>query len=248
MEAEYILIPLIGLAGFYLKGVIGAGPTTVIVSLSSLIIDPKSTVVLASFVNIFGGLVMLRIDRVALKKRFWVPIAAVMILGSVVGAALLKRVPSNPFQIVLGITFILTGLWFILKTPKPLELYPGAPEKAGFLDLSVGTFSGICGGFIGINVPPLVLYFGSILNKRNLRRFLVLIYFPAAIAQSAAFLANGMLTGRIVFLGSLILPMMFLGIWLGNHTFKKVSETWFRRMLGILLMVLSVRLILRGLG
>lgn len=246
MEVEYILIPLIGLLAFYLKGITGAGPTIVIISFSSLIIDPKSTIVLASFVNVFGGFAMLRVDRVELRKKYWIPIALVMAIGSVAGAALLKVIPNHGFQVILGITFVLTGVWFIIRIPQPGDFKSNAPRKAGLMDLGVGSFAGVLGGFIGVNVPALVLHFGRVLNKRNLRRLLVLIYLPSAISQTATFMVNGLLAPRVAFLGLLILPMIFLGIWLGNRTFEAVSETWFRRVLGILLIVISIRLIVRS--
>ena len=246
MEVEYILIPLVGLLAFYLKGITGAGPAVVIISFSSLIIDPKSTIVLASFVNVFGGFAMLRVDHVDVGKKYWIPIAFVMAVGSVAGAALLKVIPNDGFQIILGIAFILTGVWFIIRTPESGDFKSDAPRKAGLMDMGVGAFSGVLGGFIGVNIPPLVLHFGRVLDKRNLRRLLVLIYLPAAISQTATFMVNGLLTPRIAFLGLLILPMIFLGIWLGNRTFEAVSETWFRRVLGILLIVISIRLIVRS--
>jgi len=179
-------------------------------------------------------------------KKYWIPIAFVMAIGSVAGAALLKVIPNHGFQVILGITFILTGVWFIIRIPEPGNLKSGAPRKAGLMDMGVGAFSGVLGGFIGVNVPPLVLHFGRVLDKRNLRRLLVLIYLPAAISQTVTFMVNGLLTPRIAFHGLLILPMIFLGIWLGNRTFEAVSESWFRRVLGILLIVISTRLILRS--
>ena len=76
---------MIGLLAFYLKGITGAGPAVVIISFSSLIIDPKSTIVLASFVNVFGGLAMLRVDKVELGRRYWIPVALLMGVGSIAG-------------------------------------------------------------------------------------------------------------------------------------------------------------------
>ena len=129
MEVEYILIPLVGLLAFYLKGITGAGPAVVIISFSSLIIDPKSTIALASFVNVFGGVAMLRVDRVDVGKKYWIPIAFVMAVGSVAGAALLKVIPNDGFQIILGIAFILTGVWFIIRTPESGDLKSDASRR-----------------------------------------------------------------------------------------------------------------------
>lgn len=246
VEVEFILIPLIGLLAFYLKGITGAGPTAVIISLSSLIIDPKSTIVLASFVNVFGGFSMLRVDKVDIGKKYWIPIAIAMAIGSVAGAALLKVIPNDGFQTVLGVAFVCTGMWFIIRIPEPVSLVSGAPGKADSMDLGVGALAGVLGGFVGVNIPLLVLHFGRVLDKRNMRRLLVLIYLPAAISQTGTFWISGLLTVRILFLGLLTLPMIVLGIWLGNKTFEAVSEIWFRRVLGILLIIISARLIIRS--
>ncbi len=235
------------LCAFFLKGVTGTGTTTVIVALSSLFIEPKLTIVLASFINIFGGLSMVRVDPVRLARRYWMPIAIVMVAGSVLGAAALKHIPARQFQLVLGGAFLLTALWFLLRVPQPREK-SDRPEQAGAVDLGVGALAGFCGGFIGINAPPLVLHFSRNLDKRYLRRLLVLIFIPAAMAQTATFTFNGMLNKTILTWGLLMLPTMAAGIYLGNHTFHRISERAFRRVLGVFLVVVSVRLILRGMG
>ena len=92
-----------------MKGVTGTGATTVIVAIGSLFIDPKLTVVLASFVNIFGGLSMIRIDPLPLSRRYWMPISALMVAGSVVGATALEVIPNQQFQLILGGAFLLTA-------------------------------------------------------------------------------------------------------------------------------------------
>jgi hypothetical protein len=235
----------VALCAFFLKGVTGTGTTTVIVALGSLIIDPKLTIVLASFINIFGGLSMLGVDPVPLDRRYWIPIALLMIAGSVLGAIALKTIPNRQFQLVLGSAFLLTALWFLLRTPQPRDAN-APPDRADGMDLGVGALAGFCGGFIGINAPPLVLHFGRHLDKRYLRRLLVLIFIPAAMAQTATFALNGMLSRRVLLWGALMLPSMVAGIFLGNRTFRRISETWFHRVLGLFLAVVSVRLMFKG--
>ena len=110
----------------------------------------------------------------------------------------------------------------------------------------MGGFAGFCGGFVGINAPPLVLYFSRCLDKRHLRRLLVLIFIPAAVAQTGTFVVNGLFDRQVLIWGLLSIPSMIVGIYLGNHTFHRISEKGFRRALGMLLVFVSVRLILKG--
>ncbi len=242
-----MLIPLAGLLAFFLKGVTGTGTTTVIVALCSLIIDAKLTVVLASFINIFGGLSMIRVDPVPLSRRYWIPISGLMVGGSIAGAAALKIIPSQQFQLVLGSVFLMTAMWFLLRVPGPRAQSP-PPTSVNAMDLGVGAVAGFCGGFVGINAPPLVLHFSRFLDKRYLRRLLVLIFIPAAMAQTATFFFNGLLDQQVLAWGVMLIPSMGLGIYLGNHTFHRISEIWFRRVLGGFLVVVSIRLIMKGIG
>ncbi len=247
MTMETVFIPLVGLLAFFLKGVTGTGTTTVIVALGALIIEPKLTIVLASLINIFGGLSMVPVDPIRLAVRYWVPIAVLMVLGSVLGAMALKLVPNRQFQLILGAAFLLTAVWFIFRASRERST-AAAPTKAGPVDMGIGALAGFCGGFIGINAPPLVLHFSRHLDKRHLRRLLVLIFIPAAIAQTITFAANGMLSWRVLTWGILMLPSLAAGIYLGNRTFHRISERWFRRVLGLFLVIVSIRLIGRSLG
>ncbi|WP_054696689.1 TSUP family transporter [Desulfosarcina cetonica] len=76
----------------------------------------------------------------------------------------------------------------------------------------------------------------------------MLIFIPAAMAQTITFVFNGMFDSRVLVWGLLLIPTMLLGVYLGNHTFHRLSESWFRRALGLLLVFVSVRLILKGMA
>lgn len=240
-----IAIPFISFFAFFLKGVTGTGTTTMVVALSSFIIDPKLSIVLASFINMFGGLSMLRIDPVPLPKPFWIPITITMIIGSIIGALTLLYTDSTIFKIILGVVFFLAALWFLFST-KATNKAPPLKEKATKSDIGIGLFAGFCGGFIGVNAPPLVLHFGKFLDKRHLRRLLVIIFIPAAIAQTATFWYNGILTPQLIIYALCMIPGMLLGIYVGNKSFHYISETTFKRILAVLLIVVSARLIHLG--
>ena len=246
MTMEYTLIALIGLAAFYIKGITGTGTTTVIVALGSFVIDPKLTIVLSAFVNIFGGLQMLRVDPVPMAPRYFGWIAFFMVIGSVIGAFALKYTPSKEFQIVLGFVLLAAAIMFFVQKKASGETGP-SPNRADGGDMFAATISGVFSGYVGISAPPLVYYFGRYLNKRYLRRLLVLVYIPAVTAQTIVFVLNGLFTTEVLIWGLLMFPSMFFGVHLGNLTFNMISESLFRKALGFVLIVASLRLLALGL-
>ena len=242
---DYLFVMLVSGIAFYIKGVTGTGTTTVIVALGTLVIDPKVTIVLAAFINIFGGLNMVRVDPVPMRPRYWAVIAFFMVLGSVAGAYALKYTPNRPFHVVLGLVLLLTAVLFFVQKKKSGGL-GAAPSSASGKDMAVGALSGVFSGYVGISAPPLVYYFGGYLDKRYLRRLLVLVYIPAVTVQTLVFMANGLFTREVFLAGVLMLPLMFVGIHLGNRTFNRISEKLFRRLLGAVMIVASARLLLIG--
>lgn len=239
---DYLLIGLIGFLAFCLKGITGTGTTTVIVACASFLIEPKMAVVLAAFVNIFGGLAMLRLDPVPLHKAFWVPLAAFMLAGSVAGAMALKSIAPDLFEMILGIVFLAVSVSFIRAAPRT-QPFSEAPAKASVPDQVAALLAGFCGGFVGVNAPLLVYHFGKILDKRHLRYFLVIIFIPAALTQTVTYQLNGLLSMQTVYYGLAVLPFMLLGIYAGNQLHNKVSDIAFRRILAVFLVFVSLRLI-----
>ncbi len=240
----YLYLALTSFAAFYLKGITGTGTTTMIVALGSFYLEPKITIILASFINIFGGLAMLNIDPVQLAKKYWIPITIMMVVGSVFGAISLKVIDPKIFKTVLGTAFLLASLSFFLAKKTSNEKNNISPQLASPLDYIFGWIAGFCGGFVGVNAPPLVYHYGKALNKNQLRRLLIIIFIPSAIAQTLTFAYTGLLTKQIALYGLTMLPFMAVGIHFGNKVHFKISEKWFRRILGIFLVFVSLKLLL----
>lgn len=189
---------------------------------------------------------MLRLDIGVLSKAFWLPICISMGVGSVIGAYSLSFIPGDIFEIVLSVGFLIASAWFILSDPSQHELSTGSLGKhVSPLDLTVGSFAGFCGGVIGINAPVLLIHFGRFLDRKLLRRLLVLLFLPSAILQTSTYAYTEMLRTELVLWGLAMIPCMALGIWAGSIVNLKVSERRFRGILGLFLIFASARLFLR---
>jgi uncharacterized membrane protein YfcA len=243
--AEILALPLVAFLAFFIKGVAGIGVSTVAVPILSLVIGAKEIVVLSSIVNVIGGLVMYRIDPQPASRRYWWPIAILMIFGAVLGAITLRLTPLKSFEKILGGAILGAGIWFIIwrGKRKSNSFLEQLPETSRFQDYVIGFLGGFSGGFVGINSPLFILYFGSYLAKGPMRRLLVLILLPSAIAQVASYSILGLMSSQILLYSLISLPGLLLGIYIGNRTFFRISEKIFGTILGGLLIVLSWGLI-----
>ena len=243
---EILSLPIVAFLAFFLKGIAGIGVSTVAVPILSLIIGAKQIVVLSSIVNVIGGLVMYRIDPQPAPRHYWCPIAALMIVGAVLGGIALKLTPLKNFEKILGITILAAGIWFIIwrGKKKSNSLQEQMPQRACIKDYLIGFVGGLSGGFVGINSPIFILYFGSSLAKGPMRRLLVLILLPSAVSQVATYTTLGLMNSQILVYSMICLPGLLRGIYIGNGTFFRISERIFGVVLGGVLILLSWGLIL----
>lgn len=243
---EILSLPIVSFLAFFLKGIAGIGVSTVAVPILSLFIGAKQIVVLSSIVNVIGGLVMYRIDPQPTSRRYWWPIAALMIFGAVIGGIALKLTPLKSFEKILGIAILAAGIWFIIwrGKKKSNSFLEQMPQKGCVKDYLIGFVGGLSGGFVGINSPIFILYFGSYLAKGPMRRLLVLILLPSAVSQVVTYTALGLMNSQILLYGMICLPGLLLGIYIGNRTFFRISEKIFGIVLGGVLIALSWGLIL----
>ena len=244
--SEILALPVVAFLAFFLKGIVGIGVGTVAIPLLSLIIGAKQVVVLSSIVNVIGSLVMYRIDPQPASRRYWWPIAALMIMGAVLGGVALKLTPLTSFEKILGFAILAAGIWFIIWRGKQKSdsFLDRMPEKGRFKDYVIGLFGGLTGGFVGINSPIFVLYFGSYLAKGPMRRLMVLILMPFHVAQVIIYYTLGLVDSQILIYALIAVPGLLVGIYFGNRTFFRISEKIFGSILGAVLILLSWGLIL----
>ena len=243
---EILSLPIVAFLAFFLKGIVGIGVGTVAIPLLSLIIGAKEVVVLSSIVNVIGSLVMFRIDPLPASRRYWWPIAGLMIAGAVLGGIALKLTPLKSFEKILGIAILAAGIWFVIWRGKQKSdsFLEQMPDEARFKDDVIGLCGGFTGGFVGINLPIFVLYFGSYLAKSPMRRLMVLILMPLHIAQVIIYSTLGLMEVQILIYALIALPGLLLGIYFGNRTFFRISEKIYGTILGAVLILLSWGLIL----
>ncbi len=245
-EPTYFIVPLVTLLAFFIKGATGFGTALVMVPTLTVVLGVRTAIVVSSILDTVAGTILFYRDPLHDSRRFWLPMAGGMVVGSIIGGIVLKIMPVDGFTIFLGIVVALLGFWFMFgrngKNNASLPETP--PETATSGDIGVSTFSGFCGGLFGISGPPIVYWLGTRLAKSAFRSTLVAVFLFGGIARLSTYTLTGLMDSHCLVLSVVALPGLLLGLFLGNHLFVRISERWFSRLIGVILVASSLRLLL----
>ena len=149
--------------------------------------------------------------------KMLVPILLTFIVISTPTIFLSTRIDNQSLNKILGITLIITALYFAFFSQK-IKLKTTLPYQIG-----AGTVSGVMGGFIGMQGPPAVLYFISSEPDKNHYIAMAQTYFLLGNSVMTVVRAtNGFLTATVGRNYLFCLAAVFIGTMLGSWAFKHI--------------------------
>ena len=161
-------------------------------------------------------LICVRMRKFITWRRL-IPILLTFIIISTPTIFLSTRIDNQNLNRILGITLILTALYFAFFSKK-IKLKTTLPYQVG-----AGTVSGVMGGFFGMQGPPAVLYFISSEPDKNHYIAMAQTYFLLGNSvMNAVRAANGFLTATVGRNYLFCLAAVFIGTMLGSWAFKRI--------------------------
>lgn len=179
-------------------------------------------------------------------KILWKVIFPVTLIGMPFGILIFNFVGSNVLKIMYGIFVFLLSVVELNKIfKKNTVANQSTPSslKSGLFLMLGGIVQGAwaSGG-------PLVVYYASkkLQNKQAFRSTLSLLW----LMLNVILVLNYILTNKINFdtikTSIILLPVLVLGIIIGEHLHKQIQEKSFRIFVFVLLLVAGISLIIRG--
>ncbi|MGH9847106.1 MAG: TSUP family transporter, partial [Blastocatellia bacterium] len=153
------LLPIVFLA-YFCKATTGFGATIILLPLGSLVIGPIPALMLATLLDVIGGIALLRIDSTRDSWHLWLPLAVAMVLGAGTGGLLLKFVALRNIDYFLGVTLLIVGAWLIFFRLRQRTVVENAilPDSYTGKDLAVCLLAGTSGGLTGVSGPPVMYH------------------------------------------------------------------------------------------
>ncbi len=209
-------------------------------SLALLFPELKDVVVLLLLVNLPAELAVSWRCRREVRWRPIVGLGLGIVVGIPLGAWLLTTSEPRFILRLLGWFLVGVGMLFV-KLPGGGRLKPKS-----FAAPPTGLVSGLLTGLFGTGGPPLIVWYHlSAGSKSAFRANLMTVFLLMTAVRVPSYVANGLVTTERLWSSLLVMPGVLIGAWLGHNCHVRISETAFRRLVSLLLIVLGGVLLLR---
>lgn len=177
--------------------------------------------------------------RKSVPWRKLLPILFTFLLISYFAVDFLSGVNAISFKRVFGAVLIILSLYFFIFNSK-IHVRPTA-----FLQVGMGTVSGVMGGLFAMQGPPAVVYFMAASDSREEYMAMTQWYFFAGNVMLTIFrFKQGFISPDVGISFLVGLPAVFLGIILGAKVYQHIKVDTLRRIIYAFLAVAGLMALL----
>ncbi len=237
-----IFAPLIIWIAYLIFGISGFGSTLIAVPLLAHVMPLKFAipmVVVLDCVSAFSMGLKLRAD---VWKAEFMPMLPFLLIGLLMGAFVLLKVPTQWLLLGLGIFVLMFGTNFLRnrKSTRRLPRWTVAP---------ISLFAGTTSSALGVGGPLYVFYFaGRGATPEQIRATVPAVFMFTSVARIAIFAGIGLFNTDVLLAVAALLPVMGLGLWCGHRLHGSLTRDQAIQIIGALLLLSGVSLLVRALA
>ncbi len=245
--AVIAVVVVIYLMAFILRGAIGFGSVTPTVLLTSWVLEPHHAVLLALATTVAAQGQLLPEGFRNGDWRITRPILAAISISIVAGIFMFMRLDANWLTLIIGVVMCWTVFMEYRKLLDRLGKYIDmrAPRTA----FALASISGLIAGTVGAGGMLFLAVYLKLASEtaQKLRATALLVSGLFMIWRFIVALAAGLISSNLMLETILLLPVIYLGGWIGIKYFKSLTDERFFRLFQVVLMVLAVGLVAKGL-
>lgn len=221
-------------AAAVLRGLTGFGFALAAVPLMSLAVAPEKAVTVTILLQAIIGLRDIVQLRRLVDWRSFRKLCIGALIGTAPGIYLLAMLDPSILRILLA-AIVCASLPFLLNRPSEVT------ASTGRFAVPAGILSGFFGGAAAMPGPPAITYFLHLGSPAAVMRASLMIFFfvTSTIALPGLFVAD--LLGSDTLVAALVaFPFMLIGTTTGGHAFSRASESLYKRVCVVLLVVIAL--------
>lgn len=239
---QLVYFCLIVVLSYSVRSSAGFGGATV--PLIALVLSLKIVVPLVTFLGLLSSCAILLKDHRHVSWRDTRRVIPYCLIGVLIGLYFFKTLDARALERALGILVLAYGSYSLWVTVRPgfsfrlpvKVVAPLAGSVAGF----IGTLFGAMAGMF------FAIYLDILRYSRDVFRATVAaILFGLGILRGGAYVATGEFTRDVLVACAIALPMMALGIFIGDRVHANLNDIAFKRLVAVILIISGLPLLIR---
>lgn len=227
---------------YFVKGLCGFANTLIFTSILSFTNNNVSISPIELLLGFPSNAILVYRERKSIDWKICLPIAALVLLGSIPGAFFLKNADSALIKIIFGFVIIFIGLEMLLR-----ELQQKKSRQSRVLLTVIGLLSGLLCGLYGIGAL-LGAYMGRVTEDSHaFKANLCVVFLTENIFRVILYTYMDILTGEIFRQALMLAPAMLIGLSLGMYSVRFLDEKIVRKIVVLMLILSGVTLIFQNL-
>lgn len=238
---ELIAVALVILGGYLVFGVTGFGASPITIPVLAHLFPLTFVLPLAALLDLGSALALGFHTRRQAETRELLMLLPFTLIGLTLGVTLLVNLPARAAMLALALFACAYAIHLMVRRDRERRLGRRWAAPAGLA-------GGVAGALFGMGGPPYVMYIaGRIADPAAQRATISQMVVLNVGLRVMAFGLAGLLTSRVLWLGvAFLLPVAWLGVWVGHRVHVRVTPATAARIIGGVLLLTGVTLLLRA--
>lgn len=242
MDPNYLLALAAFLLAGTVKGAIGIGLPTTVITILTQVMDPRMAVALGIMPMLCSNLWQLYREGSWTEPviRFW-PFAVALTVTLFAASHFAAAADASALLLFTGVSIVAFAVVSLIGAPPRLPLRWERPTQ-----VVAGGLAGAMGGVTGLWSPPMVILLLSLrLDKAEYVRTFGFLLMVGAAPLLAGYLSAGLMT-RELFIASLVMLVpTFLGFALGERLRRRLDTQKFQKAILVFFLLMGLDMIRR---
>jgi len=236
---ELVLCIVIIFIAYVLKGLSGFGSGLVAIPLLAFFLPIPFIVPVLALLSYTGTVYQSISYRKDVVWRDLLPLLPFSLAGITIALWLLINVNVTVLTFTLGMFIFCYAVYSLL----PHNIKSGSRWWA----IAAGSFAGLIGALFGTGGPFYVLYLKMRqVSKQQFRATITMIFLVDGGARMFGYYYSELFTYKMLLLALVLLPVLILAMYVGQHLHIKINDNRFNQVVSILLLVSGLSLAVKS--
>lgn len=229
-------------SAYFIKGLCGFANTLVFTSILSFGVANANISPIDLLLGYPTNIILTWKNRKKLNPKVYLPLAVMVLAGSVPGALLLKNVDARVIKLVFGVVVVLLGAEMLSREYSKRKLRSSKPVL-----LLIGVTAGVLSGMFGVGAL-LAAYVSRVTEGGDaFKANISAVFIADNTFRIVLYSVLGLLTFDTVKFVLTLLPFALLGLFAGMRCSSRMDEKLVRKITSVLLILSGISLILKNL-